>query len=232
MKKERILEVYLNFRIYIFPAVVLISALILIIFVIYPQTVKLIQNQNVHNNLEEKTKFLEAKASSLNSLDEDELVQKVGYVLAAFPTDRDFGNIVSLLQAITKENNFNISTLSVNTSSESLGGNQKYGIKLDGIGFKSSLPRLISAIESSVRIMKVRSMEISPSAGSDIVSAILGIEVFYSPPPQTFGGPDSPLPEISQRDEELIETIATFITKPAAEEVGSFGPRGKSNPFE
>lgn len=208
-----------------------LSSLILIVFVIYPQTLKLIQNQKVQEDLIEKSKFLEAKASILEGLDEEDLAQKVEYTLIAYPIDRDFGNIVGLLQSLTNQNGFSISTLSVSPGSDTPDAVQKYGVKMEILGSGRLLPRFITAIESSVRIMKVANIEVSPVRGGDIINVALEIEVLYAQAPKSFGGPDSPLPQLSSEDEELITKLATFGIPKTSQPVIS-QPRGKANPFE
>lgn len=230
MKKENILRFYLNFRLYIFPTVVALSSLILIVFIIFPQTVKLITNQKVANDLIEKSKFLEAKASTLESLDDADLSQKVEYVLLAYPTDRDFGNVVGLLQTVANQNGFSIATLSVSQGAD-LESAQKYIVKLESLGPENLLALFIKAIESQARIMKVNRIEISSGRGGGIINTSLEVEVFYAQAPKSFGGADSPLPQLSGEDEAIIAQIATFgITKPPQPVTSQ--PRGKADPFE
>lgn len=236
MKKE-ILRFYLNFRLYIFPVVSALSCLILIVFVIYPQTAKLIKNQKEQGDLIAKSKFMEAKASTLDSLDEGDLTQKVGYVLTAYPLEADFPNVVGLLQRVAAQNDFSVITLSVNPGSKTSGEPQKYDVKLETVGPESLLPRFITSIEASLRIMRVVSIEISPAKEGNITNAALEIEALYAQAPSSFGGPASPLPELSQADEELIAQLAAYgISKPSTISVPSQPsaqqPRGKSDPFE
>lgn len=231
MKKENIIKFYLNFRLYIFPVAVSISSLLLIVFVIYPQSIKLITNQRVHQDLSEKSKFLEVKASTLESLDEEDLSRKIEYALLAYPADRDFGNIVGLLQTVSNQNGFSIVTLSVRGDPQTSGDAQKYSVKLESLGPENLLPRFIAAIESSIRIMKISSIEISSSREGGIINTALEVDVFYAEAPKSFGGPDSPLPQLSNKDEQIIATIATS-TASRLPQILTPQPRGKLDPFE
>lgn len=231
MKKEEILKFYLKFRLYIFPAVVALSFLILIVFVIYPQTVKLIANQRAENDLEEKSKFLEAKAATLESLNEENLSAKLKYALFAYPTDRDFSNVIGLLQKVANQNGLSIASLSVKPGSTDSGSAQKYRVKLELSGRESSFSDFIKVIESHVRIMKVVDIEISQDREGNITSGSLEIEAFYAEAPKSFGSPDSALPQLSSEDEEIIAQITTFYT-PASLQPVTAQPRGKADPFE
>ena len=75
MKKEDLQKFYLTYRLYIFPVVVAFSCLVLIILVIYPETVKLIINQKTQEEVLNKHKFLEVKAQTLANF---RLAQKNG----------------------------------------------------------------------------------------------------------------------------------------------------------
>jgi len=50
--------------------------------------------------------------------------------------------------------------------------------------------------------------------------------------PSEFGSVDSPLPELSEKDEEVITKLAKGGTALPAPQVTVLGPRGKENPFE
>src|SRR3989304_7777764 len=98
MKKEILIKFYTTYRLYIFPAVVGLSSLFLIVFAIYPQVIALINNQKLFGELIDQSKFLEAKADTLESYDENDLARKVNLVIPAYPQDNDFGRILDVLQ--------------------------------------------------------------------------------------------------------------------------------------
>src|SRR3989338_8423415 len=107
MKKAEILKFYLNYRLYLFPAIVALSSLILIILVIYPVAVKLITNSKVEGEILSKSKFLETKAQALDSLDQVDLDRKVNFALGSLPTDNDFvsdfGSVDSPLPGLSEK---------------------------------------------------------------------------------------------------------------------------------
>lgn len=231
MNKDTIINFYNKYNLYVFPAVVVASSLFLIIFAIYPQTVKLISNQKAQSQLEERSKILEVKAQTLASFDESDLSRKVQYALFSYPQERDFGNVIGLLQSIGAQAGFAVTAINLEGGvSKTSGGG--YNIRMEISGPKSLLPALLSSIESSVRLMKILSLEISVK-GNQAVDAVVGVDVLFSPDPQSFGSVDSPLPELSSGDEELLTRLAasapTVAVSPA--EVVTT-PIGKVNPFE
>ena len=234
MNREEALKFYERFKIYIFPFVAALSCLILIFFVIYPQGVKLLSNKGVQDDLAKRSEFLEAKAATLESVDEAGLTTKLQYALASYPPEKDFANILGIIKGVANENGFSINGMIINPSAGGGGtDSQKYSVKTDLLGSKNLLSRLISSIESQPRIMKVATIEITKNPLSDSISVLMDIEVLYEPAPVSFGGSDSPIPEISQEDEELLATLASFRgpSQPTVS-VPQAGPKGKSNPFE
>lgn len=231
MKKETILKFYSTYKLYIFPVAVLVSCLILIVFVIYPQLVSLISNNKISAELQKKMDFLEVKAQTLVEYDEVDLSSKLDYALSYFPADKDFVNALGLLQSITSQSSFAILSFALGTQTE-VKGAQGYSIKLEVKGAKALLPNLLSGIESSNRVMRVATLEVKslPDGSTD---AFLGIDVLYSSAPQTFGSADSSLPTLTEEDEQLLAKLARegviqrqpAVTTPTV-------PLGKSDPFQ
>lgn len=234
MNKETVTKFYLNYRLYIFPSVVALSSLILIIFVIYPQMAKLIVNQKVEGDLKIRSAFLETKVQALESHDEADLSRKVNYALNVYPPERDFGNVLGLVEGVTSQVGFSIVSANFRESSTKLGDSQSYALKMEVLGSRSLLSLLLSNIESSGRIMKVSSVEISSSRDPQIVNVILGVDILYAAVPGGFGTVDSPIPQFTQKDEEIIAKLAASApVAPSLPQIPTtLGPRGKANPFE
>ncbi len=231
MKKKFIFQFYFRYKLYIFPAVVALSSLFLIFFAIYPQTVKLVENQKVEGDLTNKSKFLATKVTALESYDENDLSRKVSVTLNAFPVDKDYGNILGLLQGLVVQSGFSVSSIALGNTSGKLGNASTFEVRLETKGPKRLFQDLLINLENSPRIMKVSNIDISSTQASENIDTALVIEVLYSPEPQNFGSVDSPLPLLSQREEELLNILlrgAPSISPPSLQYV----QRGKANPFE
>lgn len=232
MKKEALSKFYLNYRLYIFPFIIILSCLILIVFIIFPQTGKLISNVGLEKELKNKHNILEAKAEILENLDQSDLSLKVDRVLSAYPSERDFASVVGLLQQLSNQSGFNIETLTLGQSTAGkYGDSQSYAVRLEILGPKNLFSNLITSIESSPRIMRVTTMDITSSRDLDVINVSLAVEVLYASLPSSFGTVDSPLPQLSQKDEELMVTL-TRVPQPAPATATTTTPRGKANPFE
>ena len=234
MKKEKLLKFYQTYRLYIFPGVVALSSLLLIVFAIVPQTAKLISNQKDQGELINKSKFLEGKAEALESYNKEDLARKLEIALAAYPDSKDFGVAIGLLQQIVAQSGFTISSIALGNSSQTSGGSQSYELKMEMIGVKPGLPILINNLESSPRLVRVNNIDVSSVNNLQSINVSLVVQVLYAGLPKSFGSLDSPLPEFSQADEDLIARLIEVgggISQPGSVSTPST-PRGKANPFE
>lgn len=230
MDKENWIKFYHQYRLYIFPAVVAFSCLILIALVMIPQVSKIVENSHVEADFKAKSDFLSTKVEALESYDEVDLSRKVSYVLSSFPAEKDFANVITQLQKLTSDNGFSIVSLSVGAGSGGASTEQSYGIKMETIGPKSLLAGFLNSVEGSPRLMRINHIDITSVKVSDVVSAALGIEVFFSPIPSNLGTIDSPLPEVSTGEEQLISRLARTQVLPSSSV--SLTPKGKIDPFE
>lgn len=233
MKKETLINFYTKYKLFIFPLVVTLSSLILIFLVIVPQTLKLIANQKVGNNLLNSSRSLEVKAQTLDGLDGTDLSKKVEYALSVFPPEKNFADIVGIIQNISSSVGFSISSLTIGEGKGTKGGTQSFNVSVSLNGAKQLIPFLLSAIETAPRLMQIESFDISTSGEG--VQINLSLSVLYDPLPKAFGSTDSPLPQLSSEDEQILTKLATTsqnVSGGTAISSGPSGPRGKQNPFE
>lgn len=232
MKKEDLQKFYLTYRLYIFPAVVAFSSLLLIVLIIYPETVKLIVNQKAQAEIESKNKFLEVKAQTLTNFDSEDLNRKLNYALSAYPAEKDFIATIGVLQNIASQLGFSV--VSINLGSGVGKANNSYSLKMDVLGPTNFLPTLLTRIENAPRIMKISSVDSNAAKEDQAGTVAISIEALYSATPANGGTVDSPLPELSQKDEEIIARLARSGTAASVSQSPASppGPRGKVNPFE
>lgn len=229
MKKE-IIKLYSEYKLYAFPIVVALSSLFLIVFAIYPQTVKLIDGQSLASELVNKSKFLEMKVQALEGYNEDELSRKVGFVLYALPSEKDYGNVLTMLQQLITQLGFSITSIAVGNATGKVGNSESFEVKLDLKGSRILLQILLDNLENSPRLVRIKNIDVSSKQNQRDIDISLVLQVLYSKLPQDFGMIDSPLPELNQKDESLISVLEKISTTASASSIQS--PRGKSNPFE
>lgn len=232
MKKENLSKFYAKYRTFIFPTVVALSSLFLIIFIIYPQTKKLLDNQEAAKVLLRKSEILEIKASALENLNGEDLSRKVDLALQVYPGDREYGTILGLLQQVVAQSGFSIESISFSKSSAKVASADSFEVKMDLKGPKVLFETLLNNLENSPRLVKINSLDTSLSQSSQGVSAALSIDALYAAIPKTFGSIEASLPELTQKDEELITTLSRIIVTVPGSLSSSSSPRGKANPFE
>ena len=229
MKKEAILKFYQTYQLYLFPIVIAISSLILIVFVIFPQTSKLLSNQKIEGEIIKKSQFLEDKVQALENYNSEDLTSKVSYVLSSYPPEKDLSAIIGVLQVIAARSKFTISALTIGGTSEESGTAQSYTVRLEVLGPASSLQDLLKDIESSPRLIRISSFQVT-GATDGVVNVSLALNVLYSSQTGGSGGPDVPLPELSESEREVLAQLVSLTS--------SFGlssqpsAKGKANPFE
>ncbi|MBI2330340.1 hypothetical protein HYU94_03040 [Candidatus Daviesbacteria bacterium] len=233
MKKETIIKFYSDFKLYIFPFIVALSSIFLIVFAIYPQTFKLITDHKLAENFSNKANFLETKVTALEGFDQEDLSQKVELTLISLPAEKDIGNIFGLLQNEILKSGFSVSAISLGNSGGKVGGSDSYELKVEIKGAKRMFPILLNNLEDSPRLIRINSIDISSRQSGQEIDAALILGVLYSSAPSNFGTADSPLPEISREDEELLAKLAEGSSVPQApEQPQSSSSRGRSNPFD
>lgn len=233
MKKELITKFYLTYRLFIFPAIVILSSLILIVFVIFPQVSKLISDQSVQVSLTNKSKFLEVKAQTLDNYDAEDLANKVNYTLASYPSDKDYGVVIGLISNLVSQSGFSLTSMTIGNLGSKTVKSPSYAISLSVIGSRNLVNMLISNIENSIRLMRIGSISISNTKDQQTVELVLSLDILYAPVPGSFGGIDSALPDLSEKDEALLVKLAESVPVVNLTSVNvPLSPRGKVNPFE
>lgn len=230
MNKESFAKFYQKYKLLIFPLVVALSCLILIIFVLIPQIGVFLKNSRSQQEFSARSQFLDAKVAALENLNEPELLNRVSYVLASLPREKDFASTIALLQKITAESGYVIASLTFGTGEGKGAGGQSFGVRMEVVGPKTLLGSLLSSIEVSSRLMKISSMEISSGKEVDIVTVNLALEALFAPMPATLGSIDTPLPEISAGEEELLSKLSS--TAASQPQPLSATQIGKTDPFE
>lgn len=230
MNKENLTKFYQTHKLYIFPAAVALSSLFLIVFVILPQTIKLITNQQAAGDLLNRTKILETKVSALESFDSGDLSQKLKLSLAILPVEKDYGNILGLAQQLVSQSGFSLESITLGTSNQKFGSSDSFTVKLEVKGPRVAFQTLLDNLDNSPRLIKISDIDVASGKQDQFMDAALVLEVLYAGLPKDAGTIDSPLPELSQKDEELISTLdkSRNVAAPASISSG----KGKLNPFE
>lgn len=220
------MKLFLQYKIFIYPVAVVAAALILVVFVIVPQLQGFFSGQVILNSARIRLDNLDAKASTLQNLDQKAYQDKLSAVFYSLPVDKDLDVIIGVFRNLTNSAGMILSALQIGASSE--GGNS-YSVTAEVIGPANNLSSLLDVIDNSPRVMKFLSLETN-LVGSDLVNATIVVNVFYAPVAKSLGSVDALLPELTEKDQAILKSLTVSGSITSQEQVVL--PSGKTNPFE
>lgn len=224
---QAIENLFLKYRVFIYPLLVIASSVVIIMVLIIPQVKVLFMGQGRLSNSEERLSVLEVKAKELEDLDGNDLSQKLSFALAAMPTEKDYASLIGVFKGLTTASGMSLTSIHLAGGSEN---ENAFLVKAELIGAKTVLGRLLENIEKSPRVMKVQSVETTSSGSGDTIFVMITVKAYFESAPQTLGPIDSALPKLTDTDQVVLGTLvrsgSTVNTGPI------LLPSGKSNPFE
>lgn len=221
---------YDQYKIFIYPVLVSVTSLFLILFLILPQIKGFLGGRENLELSRNKLEILSVKAKDLEAINEEDLRKKMGLTLTALPQEKDFPQVIGVLQEVAKASGMVLVSVQIGQAQNAT-ANSGFPVKVEVVGSKIALTMFLKNVESASRVMKVGSIELSFSKLQDNVDASVMIDVFYAPTPSALGAVTDNLPKISPEDEKIIVSlsrapVSTFSAIPTNVSLG------KSNPFE
>lgn len=232
MHKEDIINLYTRYKLFLTPFIVVVSAIFIVYFIIYPQAEKIISLEDKISQMNKKKILLEEKIQKLQKLDEFDLKGKLNIVINTLPSDRDFANVLGLIQNLVSDYRLTLENFQTQSSEEKSAKVSSYSVNLGLKGPRSLVKGFIDSINSSFRLMRTNTISLTITPDENETSLGMTVNVFYSVIPASVGAVDSPLSELSSQDENLIQEIAGQQQLYVEVSSTPSGPRGKINPFE
>lgn len=221
-------ELYDQYKIFIYPVLVGLASLFLILFLILPQIRGFFSGRENLQQVKENLKILTAKAEDLAAINEDTLKQKLGVALTALPLEKDFAQVLGVLQDVAQVSGVSLTSIQVGQAQAS--SESGFAVKVEVVGSKFTLATFLRDVENASRVMKVQGVELAFSRTREGADASILVDVFYAPTPQALGAVTESLPQITTEDEAIISSLsrAPVSTFSATSSL----PRGKANPFD
>lgn len=230
MKKE-FFDFYNTYKLYIFPGVVALSCLILIIFVILPQINLLIGNSKSEKDMFSKFKLMEVKANDLQAFDENKLNQDLSVALAVYPTERDYAQVLGLLQRIAGSFGYTVLSAQLGQAGDK-SSSTAYSIKLEIFGTRTNFAKMLSVIENSPRVLRVSGVDLGSKGGTDSLVGTVNIDIYYSTVPTNLGNIDTPLPHLSDKEQALLSSLSQSTSTGNFVQPSVTSTRGKVDIFQ
>ncbi len=233
--KEKLINFYMRYKLFIYPTVVTICGAVLIVFVILPQLMGFLDSRTAYESIISKEKVLEVKAQELLSLNEAEVKSDMDVVLEVLPVGKDYPKVIGMVQRLSAKYLFNLASLQFSDSIAKEVANKQttptYMVKMDLVGSKESLKFFINELESTIPISKVEVIEVTSTPEDSNVNVSITFNVYYSDIPKSLGSVETPLVHISSDEKALISKYSPLVrnNRSSTEPVSA---KGKLNPFE
>lgn len=230
--KNTLLNLYLQYRLLLYPLIVGLASLILIILLIIPQLRSLLTGQENLDSALNRLNSLDAKAVELTNLDRDDLNFKLKASLASLPTDKDTNLVIGVFKDLGFQSQMNLVSLQFTSSTGQSEKQEGFIARVEVIGNASQLVKLINNIESSPRVMRVKNVEVS-SSSKGTVNASITVLAYFVPPPKSLEPIDSALPKLSDKDQAILNNLLNnTVSATASFAEAIILPSGKADPFQ
>lgn len=227
-------EKYEKYRVFFVPALILIFAILIVVLVTIPQFFKFLDTQKTIAEFKQKEVFYNEKTSELERIDLNAYRKDLDTSLVALPVDKDIPGALGEILVSLGGSGMSLEGVSFSNSPPESDKVQEYSIILDVGGPISGLMNFLERVTLAPRLIKLTSIEVHKSIGSNI-NATLSFAAFYQLLPNSIGATDDPLPKISADDTQLLSDIETKIgSVPKTDKVqeSSTSGVGKLDPFQ
>jgi len=170
-------------------------------------------------SLQDEMNSIQKKVTMLSSLNQEELERRSEDVLSAVPTDKSVSTLLSSVEAVALKNGLMISDMSIEAIGSLATGSAIQQTKPEGntmtetVSLQGTLIQLRNFLSEVVRIrrfMTIENMGLTALPKSNLMSALLSIEVYYQSLPITIGKASDPIELFSQKEIDTLEKVALY----------------------
>jgi len=170
-------------------------------------------------SLQDEMNSIQKKVTMLSSLNQEELERRSEDVLSAVPTDKSVSTLLSSVEAVALKNGLMISDMSIEAIGSLATGSAIQQTKPEGntmtetVSLQGTLIQLRNFLSEVVKIrrfMTIENMGLTALPKSNLMSALLSIEVYYQSLPITIGKASDPIELFSQKEIDTLEKVALY----------------------
>lgn len=220
------------------PALTIVLIFLFSLFVLIPKVKNIFSQQKTLSSEKKRLAQTTQKLASLEGLNEYELSAKTERALAVLPPEKDPARLMMTIRYLTDSTGVKLAAIDIEPGEISAVSSQVEGeeesvpflaFKMEVNGSPEAIREFLAKVQSTAPLIKVR--EVTISSKETAIQAMLELETFYLPLPQTLGSVEKSLPKISPEEDKVYESLAKLET--ASPEVAIFTPveTGKENPF-
>lgn len=234
MKILKILDnsFFKNHKFLIIPIFSILATLSLTIFVIIPNVAILKEVGSKEDELKQKNDFYKQKTEILQKIDQTNYKGYINTSLQAMPQDPDVPGALNQILFLLTSNNLQLDGINFGLATETVTPNTSaFHIEVDVSGEATQVKNFIAGTKKIPRLMKVVKLDVS-SLGESRIASTITLAVFYQILPQTIGGIDQPISELTEEDLATISNIKSLSKQlPPSQTQPVNLPKGKQDPF-
>lgn len=229
-------ELYLKYRLLLWPVISGLASIAILVLVIIPQILGYLSVRTEIQNTQERSGKLEAKAQSLENIDDVETQKNLQAVFSVLPTDREVPQAISTLQSLISRAGLSLKSTSYNASLKGT-SKESFQLSVTVVGQIGALRNFLISLENTNRIFQVEAINVQFQSSGLAIEADIPVTVFYGKDKNKLVSLESEVPRLNEKEGELLSRLSTLV---ASNPSGSAGPEsssssvpvGKSNPFE
>lgn len=232
-------EIYLKYKFLIWPVVVGVSSIIIIILVIIPQLLTYLNVNDKINQAQNRSNILETKAVALENIDNLLTQKDLKVVFSVLPTDQDVPQAMVVLQDMIAKSGLELKSTSFGAVglSQKAVGNSSFQLNIAVSGQVNLLRDFLIQLQNSPRLFQVDSIGVQFQKDKGLIEADMPLSVFYNPSLGEMGTVEDPIPQISDKDKDLLAKLTQVVGQGnvsliSQEATSASVPLGKSDPFQ
>lgn len=171
---------------------------------------------------------LQEKVRILQGLDETVLTGRVKITIQAVPPEKNFLEVLGILNQKAAENNLIMDNLKVTPGALTFDQKGKLNVKFSAEGRTEDLQNFLEATKKLFPLVTATGSRIVFTPPGETAKGDLTVEFYYQPLPKTLGPVDAPVEKLNDQEEKFLSKLSEFT---APEEIVIPLPAGKANPF-
>lgn len=224
---------YIKYKHYLVPGIVLVIALLISGLVTVPQVFRLFETFKTIDDLNQKKQFYQVKNAELQNLNLESYQADLDTALLALPVDKNIPGVTGELLTALSGSGMTLDGITFANSPAESDKVEEFMLRMDISGSESELKNFLERVKLTPRIIKMTSLEIGKSKDGRLTAAV-GFVTLYQALPKNISSVDEPLPVITQTQSEALAGIKAKVQAFPADTSGgngSGGIVGKLNPF-
>lgn len=199
--------VYIRYRFIVVPLGLIVSSIILMVLVVFPQFQDFERGRRQQEDLKKQNEKLQQNIQILSAMDDSTLSSYVSVALSALPLTKDYIGILGAISTAAGESGTGLSDFSFRVGDVASGSAQVVDpivIKLQVQGPLSSLQQFVASLSESLPLSEISAISINGNTMN------LEITFLYKPPVKPQLGTQTNLKPLSRQELSLMSELSSW----------------------